>query len=332
MKTIYTFVFSCILCFSASAQPKTNNNSEAASFLKITPDARSAGMGNVGTALEPDAFSFYHNAAATVFSAERGAVAYSYTPWMRDIVSGSALNSFGGFYKIGSKQSVVAGFRHFSHPDVNISDENGNILTNFAPKEWSLDLGYARMLTHELSVALTLHYIQSDMGSYNGADAGSAVAFDLGVYYCRQMAALDSATWSVGLQIANIGSKIKYMDTRYDLPGKVNLGGAVHLPFSEKHVLNAAMDLGYQILPSGSTTFEAGLGAEYVCMKYAVFRGGYHFGDKDKGNDGYGTLGCGARFSHIRGDFSYLLASSDSPLKNTFRFTVGIDFGLFCSK
>ncbi len=333
MKKLYIiFIILSILSSVARAQKNTNSESEAAPFLGITPDARSTGMGGVGTALTPDAFSFYHNAAATLFSKEKGAVAFSYTPWMRDLVSGSTLNSVGGFYKIGSKQSIVAGFRNFSHPDMNISDENGNIIEKFTPKEWAIDLGYSRLLTDNLSMALTLHYIHSDMGSYNGADAAGAVAFDLDVYYRHKTSLVDSASWSVGLQVANIGSKIKYSNTKYDLPGKISLGGALNLPFSKNHVLNCALDFGYQMIPSGSANFYAGIGAEYICMKYAVLRAGYHLGDKDKGYDNYGSVGCGMRFHHITGDFSYLLTGTDSPLKNSYQLTVGVELGLFCSK
>lgn len=331
-KRYIPFIILSVLGFVASAQTTNNSDSEAASFLGITPDARSAGMGGVGTALSPDAFSFYHNAATTLFSQKKGSVAFSYTPWMRDLVSGSTLYSVGGFYKIGHKQSVVAGFRSFSHPDMNISDENGNITDKFTPKEWVLDLGYSRLLTKNLSVALTLHYIHSDMGSYNGADAASAVTFDFGMYYQRKTNLVDSATWSVGLQVANIGSKIKYSDTKYDLPGKISLGGALNLPFSKNHILNCALDFGYQMIPSGSSNFYAGIGAEYTCMKYGVLRAGYHLGDKDKGYDSYGSLGCGVRYHYISGDFSYLLAGSDSPLKNSYQLTIGVDFGLFCAK
>lgn len=331
MKRIYSsLIFLCLITFSVSAQEKVNTDAEAAPFLKITPDARFAGMGGIGTAMSTDASAFYHNAAASLFAGPKGAVAYSYTPWMRDLVSGSALHSVGGYYQISSKQSVVAGFRSFSHPDVDITDENGNVTNNFKPKEWALDLGYSYLLMKNLGMSLTLHYINSDMGSYGGADAGSAIAFDLGVFYRHSASIVDNANWAVGLQVANIGSKIKYLNTKYDLPGKINLGGSLHLPFSEKSILNCGLDLGYQIMPSGSSNFEAGIGAEYIFLKYAALRGGFHLGDKDKGNDSYGTLGCGVNYHHINADFSYLLAGSDCALKNTFRFTVGLDFGLFC--
>ncbi|MDE5638756.1 MAG: PorV/PorQ family protein [Odoribacter sp.] len=333
MKKIYiTSIFLYLISFAVFAQVETNSDSEAASFLGITPDARSAGMGGVGTALNPDAFSLYHNAASTLFSKEKGAIAFSYAPWMRDLVSGSTLISIGSFYKINNKQSVVVGFRNFSHPDMNFKDENGNIIEKFTPNEWTFDLGYSRLLTKNLSMALTLHYIHSDMGSYNGSDAASAVAFDFSVFYQRKTSLMDSATWSVGLQVANIGSKIKYLDTKYDLPGKVSVGGQLNLPFSKNHILNCALDLGYQMIPSGSANFYAGVGAEYTCMKYAVLRAGYHLGDKDKGYNSYGSVGCGVRYYHISGDFSYLLAGSDNPLKNSYQLSIGIDFNLFCSK
>lgn len=41
------------------------------------------------------------------------------------------------------------------------------------------------------------------------ADAASAVAFDLGLYYHRKTSLLEGAVWTVGLQVANIGTKIK---------------------------------------------------------------------------------------------------------------------------
>lgn len=328
MKKLY---LTCIILgvLGVAAEAQKNSDSEAASFLGIVPDARSTAMGGTGTALTPDAFSLYHNAAATLFSEEKGAIAYSYTPWMRNLVSGSILNSVGGFYKIDSKQGIVAGYRGFAHPDVNVSDENGNIVGGFTPKERALDLGYSRLLADKLGMALTLRYIRSDMGSYSGADAAGAVAFDLSVYYKHKTSLVDSAVWSVGLQATNIGSKIKYADTKYSLPGRINLGGALNLPFSKNHVLNCALDFGYQVIPSGSANFRAGIGAEYICMKHAVVRAGYHIGDKNKGYDSYGSVGCGVRYYHISGDFSYLLAGSGSPLKNSCQLTVGVDFGLF---
>ncbi len=333
MKKIYTLLlFLCVISLMAKAQENKKSDGEAVSFLKITPDARSAGMGDIGIALPQGAYAFYHNSAASLFTSERGAVSYSYTPWMRDLVSGNSLHSISGFFKIGNKQSLVLGFRNFTHAESRIMDENGNPGKTFKPSEWALDLGYSRLVTKNLGMSLTFRYISSDMGSYQGAKSANAMAFDLGVFYRQNTHWFEGASYAIGLQVANIGTKIKYLDTKYDLPGKISLGGSVGLPFSKSHVLNCGLDLGYQLMPSGSSNFDAGLGVEYVLLQHASIRAGYHLGDKDKGYDSYATVGCGLRFYHIQGDFSYLLAGSDCPLKNTFRFTIGIDFGLFCSK
>lgn len=314
-----------VLSLSVRAQGPANGG-EALPFLGIAPDARSAAMGGAGVASETGAFSFWHNAAASVFSERRGAVAYSYAPWMGGLVSGSALNSVGGFYKIDDRQSVVAGFRDFSHPEMEMNDNNGNIIGRFAPRDRAMDVGYSRVLMKDLSVSLSVCYIHSDMSSYHGASAGSAVSFGLGVYYRRKTGLLDSAVWSAGVRIADIGTQIKYLGTEYALPGRLDAGGALHLPFSKNHVLDCALDLGCRLLPSNNTVFQAGIGAEYTCMKYAALLAGYHFGDKNRGRESYGSIGCGVRFRHFRGDFSCLLVPSGSPLEKTYRITIGIDF------
>lgn len=300
------------------------SNSEAAAFLKITPDARSAGMGDIGVALPVQAFAFYHNAAAIVFAPEKAAVAYSYIPWMRDKVSGYDFHTGGGYFKMGEKQGIVAGFRYFTNPAVEITDGDGNVTDKAEPKEWAIDLGYSRLIAKNFAVALTAHYIYSDMGI---ADAASAVAFDLGLYYHHKTQLLEGAIWTVGLQVANIGTKIKYADTKYDLPGMAKLGGSLSLPFSKNHQLLCGVNLDYQFIPSGSELFSAGIGAEYTFRQLVSLRGGYHIADEDKGGENYATVGCGVHFCNFTGDFSWLAADSDSALKNTYRVTVGYKFG-----
>ena len=53
----------------------------------IAPDARSAGMGDVGAATDPDVLSQYWNPAKYPFTISRAGVGISYTPWLRQLVS-----------------------------------------------------------------------------------------------------------------------------------------------------------------------------------------------------------------------------------------------------
>lgn len=217
-----------IVCIGLAASPlraQVRNVSEAVPFLKITPDARSAGMGETGTAFADGAFSFYHNAAAGLFSAAKGELAYSYTPWMREQLSGSALHTVSGYWKIRDKQGVFAAFRHFTAASTERMDEEGNAEGSFTPRDWALDFGYSRQLRKNLSLALTCRYIRSDMGTSGGAGAAGACAFDLGIYYRHEAAFLERALWAVGVQIADVGSRIKYAGTSYDLPARIKGGG-----------------------------------------------------------------------------------------------------------
>ena len=53
----------------------------------IAPDARAAGMGDVGAATDPDVNSQYWNPAKYPFNISRAGVSLNYTPWLRQLVS-----------------------------------------------------------------------------------------------------------------------------------------------------------------------------------------------------------------------------------------------------
>ena len=53
----------------------------------FAPDARSAGMGDVGAATDPDVNSQYWNPAKYPFNISRAGVSLNYTPWLRQLVS-----------------------------------------------------------------------------------------------------------------------------------------------------------------------------------------------------------------------------------------------------
>lgn len=308
-------------CLSTQAQEQA----AAVPFLAFPADARTTGMGVTGTAMPGNYSAVFRNAATAMFSREQMAFGYSYTPWNSDLVSGSALHTIGGYYQLNEKQAILAGFRHFTHAKVAITDENGDFTENFRPSDWSIDLGYSHKLGEHLALALTLRYLRSDMGTFGGADAASAFAFDLGAGYQKQLCAdKPESYWSAGLQIANIGSKVKYLETGYDLPASVRLGGSVGYPFSEKHKLTANLDLGYTEMFSDTKAPEWAIGAEYGFLQYGFVRAGYHGGNDEKNSGNYATVGCGAAFKGIHADFAYMIAPSGSPLKNTWQIAIQI--------
>jgi len=70
------------------------------------------------------------------------------------------------------------------------------------------------------------------------------------------------------------------------------------------------------------------IGAEYRYKKLFALRSGYHHENQAKGNRRYFTLGLGGGYKFLVADISYLIAASgqNSPLANTFRFTLTAAF------
>jgi hypothetical protein len=62
-------------------------------FLTQAPDARAAGMGDVGVASAPDVNSQYWNAAKYAFTEAKGGLSLTYVPWYKNLLSGM-LQSF----------------------------------------------------------------------------------------------------------------------------------------------------------------------------------------------------------------------------------------------
>src|SRR6218665_1559906 len=68
-----------------------NTITTAVPFLRISPDARSGAMGDVGIALSADANAQYWNVAKLPFAEKNYGISGTYTPWLKDIVSDIAL-------------------------------------------------------------------------------------------------------------------------------------------------------------------------------------------------------------------------------------------------
>lgn len=325
MKRIAPFIlFLNLIILSVYAQNDLEAiNTGAANFLTITPDARTAGMGGVGVALTGNDNTVFYNGASSLSDKYRkGGITYNLTPWMREHKSGYSFHSLGGFYKINQKNAIIGGLRYLNYPEVETTGNNKNI----HPKEWAVDIGYAREVFKDFALSATFKYIRSDMGDIGEAKSSGAVAFDIGALYKREIPVMQDAFWTVGLQLSNVGSKIKYLDTKESLPSMVKLGGSINLPFNPTHKLIFTTDMGYRLAPSDAQSFNLSLGAEYILIDHFKFRGGYHYGDDKKGDASYGTLGLGINYYGAHLDFSWLFANNDNMLRNTFWTSVGFSF------
>ena len=134
--------------------------------LDIAPDARSAGMGELGAATDPDANSQYWNPSKYAFAPSRGEVSLSYTPWLRKIIDDIFLANVSGYWKIGSydMQAISATLRYFSLGEVTTSYPGAQEASQtLNPYEMAFDIGYSRKLSEKYSMGVVLRYIYSDL-------------------------------------------------------------------------------------------------------------------------------------------------------------------------
>ena len=87
--TLFTFHSSLFATFAQDDDKTTMFNpvEHAVISQTIAPDARGAGMGDVGVATDPDVNSQYWNPAKYPFCISRSGIALNYTPWLRQLVN-----------------------------------------------------------------------------------------------------------------------------------------------------------------------------------------------------------------------------------------------------
>ena len=77
----------CGLAPSLKAQDNINVVTTAVPFLRISPDARAGGMGDLGIATSPDASAGFWNMGKVAFNESKGGIAATYTPWLKDLIN-----------------------------------------------------------------------------------------------------------------------------------------------------------------------------------------------------------------------------------------------------
>ncbi len=159
------FLFAVILVLNVNAQTVSTHGqviTTAVPLLMIGPDARAGGMGDGGVASSADANSMHWNPAKYARIADDMGFAFSYTPWLRNLVNDINL-AYVSFYKrINPMSTFAASLRYFSLGEITFTDNSGASLGTFKPNEFAVDATYSRILTDNLSLAVAGRVIYYD--------------------------------------------------------------------------------------------------------------------------------------------------------------------------
>lgn len=262
MKRIAKYLFASIMLLSLVSSSLAQNSTinvvtTAVPFLRISPDARAGGMGDLGVATTPDVNSQFYNVAKYAFATNPSGIGMTYTPWLKDLgLNDVYLASLAGYYKLDEVQAISGSLRYFSLGNIQFTDNLGNDLNAFRPREVAVDAGYSRKLSERLSLGIALRYINSNLAGGQAISGvsykpGNAVSGDVGLYY--NSLGDDGSGLSLGLALTNLGSKISYTSdaTQKDyIPANFTLGAVYTSVSNEVNKLSFGVDIHKLMVPT----------------------------------------------------------------------------------
>ncbi len=263
-----------VLAFTGNAfgqqKPKLSKNelvgqrnviTTAVPFLTITPDSRSAAMGDAGVARDGDANSIHWNIASMAFITKKAGMSLNAAPWLRQLVPDVWFYHLAGYSKVGRRnQSVVAGsIRYFSLGEIQFTDDFGNPNGNATPYEMAIDVGYSTQLSEKFSLGGAMRFVNSCLTCGSTGVVGSqfkpgrAAAGDIGVYYKKPIKiGGKDVKWAMGATITNIGNKVTYSTTAEKdfIPTNLRLGTSFGFKMDDHNELNINFDINKLLVPT----------------------------------------------------------------------------------
>ena len=263
MKKILFSIFS-LISMSVMALNPVN---PAMPSLTIAPDARAAGMADVGVATNADLNSQHWNPAKYAFMDSKGGITANYTPWLTQLVDDINLAYIAGYYNMGDMAGTLsASFTYFSMGQVKLVDIGGVSFADATPNEWAIDFAYSRKLHEYVSMAVALRFLYSDLTNGANLDGTSAqemypgwtMAADVALYYKQPISLpMGDSYFGLGLNISNLGGKITHDEgiTQNFIPANLRLGASYEIPFDNYNRLMATVECNKMLVPTYYSKF-----------------------------------------------------------------------------
>ena len=253
--TAFMFLLMAGNCLKAQTDT-INVVTTAVPFLRISPDARAGGMGDLGVATTPDANSAFWNLAKIPFAQKNFSVGLTYTPWLKDLgLNDVYLLALSGYYKLAEDEAIAGSIRYFSLGNIQFTDGNGNDFGSGRPREFGIDFGYTRKLSDKFSLGVALRYIRSNLaGNLSTSTAykpGTAFAGDISFFYSGQNEI--GQGWNFGATLTNLGTKIGYTNDASQkdyIPANFSLGTTYTKAFDESNKISFGIDLHKLLVPT----------------------------------------------------------------------------------
>lgn len=277
-----------------------NAGTSAMAFLKITPSARAAGMGEAFSAIADDAAGIHFNPAGITHAAPID-ISIMHNEWFEDV-----RYEFAGAVRNNGKFAYGANFIYLTSGDMERRDVSGASFGTFSAYDMAVSLTGAYQVNNSLAIGISPKFLFEKIHT----EDGSAIAVDFGGQYHLPMGL------RFGLSIHNLGSKFKLVEEEFDLPMIYRIGAAYarQLNFIEESAILLALDLN----KPRDNDLLVNLGTEVNLKQLINLRLGYKIGYDTSDI----TTGVGFMVKQFRLDYAFVPYKED--LGSTHRISFGV--------
>jgi hypothetical protein len=248
--------------------PCANPLITALPFLRINPDARSAGLGDAGLTLSADPSSMYFNASKLAFAEDDLGLSVSYTPWLRSLGLNDVYMAYlSGYKRINDLSTVGVSLKYFRLGSIQFKGPNSEDLGEGNPNEFELAGAYTRKLSEKLSVGLTAKFIFSNLAAGQAINnveitPATAGAADISLTYITPIDLQNGdSELTIAAAATNIGTKVSYTESvnKDFLPANLGVGVGYKIDLDQYNQLTFLTDFNKLLVPTPC------VGGETIC-------------------------------------------------------------------
>jgi len=268
------------------AAPASAALNSGASFLKINPSARSAGMGGAYATIASADSLFFNPAGLSPLS--RTEFSAMHAQWLLDTrydaLAAAAPTKLGTF-GLGATRLAAGSFEGRT---IDRKPTSG-----FTAQDSMYAVSLGRTVLPGTGVGGSLKFLRSEIGPYSA----QTVAVDLGVR--RE---LTGRPMTLGLSIQNLGKGLKFLDQEDPLPTAIAAGASWRFA----GVFGLAGEIKQEV---NDKRFAASIGTEYALLGSLALRAGYAANAVSRsGNSGPMSglgAGLGVKWRSVSADYSF---------------------------
>ncbi|MFB6247830.1 MAG: type IX secretion system outer membrane channel protein PorV [Salinibacter sp.] len=272
-----------VLLIGMTRESRAQLGESTALFLRIEPDSRAAGMGNTGVAVADNANAMFWNPAGLSFQ-KTTQVGVTHANWLPEFDAGLFYEYLVGTYHVDGVGTFGGHVTYLNLGEIEIRNSEGIAQGRYNSYELAVGTSYGYRVSDRLGLGTSLRLIYSKLAPSNnqsGSGTAATLAGDLSALYRTSPFSLggSEATFSAGVNLANMGGRMKYREVKQALPMNLRFGYALEINFDKYNSLTFANDFNKELVnvepqvANGDTTYVADPFYEALFSSWGAARG-----------------------------------------------------------